>query len=142
MKAAYARQGALWSHWAPTGVLVVAAVLLSTVQRQHEPQLRAPLASALADEVRGMAGRDASVSEAEALVAGFTDYALRIYGTPGDGTTEAVTATRWASVYLGFYSRQTRGKTIHSPRTVYRAPGGNLSTRAHKSWTWPEARLP
>lgn len=104
--------------WLPVAVLGVGCLLSLGVSAQIVPTLRAPLATALPDSIDGLPGRDAEVSEAEAAVAGFTDYALRIYHLPDDSLGTAGTA----SVYLGYYDRQTRGRTIHSPKNCL--PGG------------------
>jgi EpsI family protein len=80
-------------------------------------------------EVDGMGGTDVEVPEAEARVAAFTDYALRVYEEAGD-TTRPVS---WASVYLGFYDQQSRGKTIHSPRNCL--PGGGWEALASQAET-------
>ena len=110
-------------RWSPAVMLVAGAILLFGVGQQRLPELRAPLATALPDRIRGMEGRDGAVSEGEAAVAGFTDYALRVYGETdpeGDGT---VLGDRWASIYLGFYETQTRGRTIHSPKNCLPGSG-------------------
>ena len=71
-------------------------------------------------ELFGVAGEDAVVADDEAAVAGFTDYAFRIYG---DGEDMTSPDSRWASIYIGFYESQTSGKTIHSPKNCLPGTG-------------------
>lgn len=103
--------------WIPTTALIVGALLLTGVRAQSRPELRMPLADALPDSVGDWLGTDLEVTDAEADVAGFTDYALRVFQAP-DGA-----ADRWASVYLGFYDQQSRGRTIHSPKNCLPGSG-------------------
>ncbi len=77
-----------------------------------------PLASALPDTVEGVPGIDAQVSAGEAVVAGFTDYALRVYQSPDSAIPAPL-----ASIYLGYYDHQTRGHTIHSPKNCLPGAG-------------------
>jgi EpsI family protein len=113
-----------WERWTPPFLLIAGALLLFGVGQQQAPQLRAPLAAALPDRVEGMAGEDAIVSDDEAAVAGFTDYALRVYAEPDSTGGESTTlGERWASIYLGFYDSQTRGRTIHSPKNCLPGSG-------------------
>jgi len=109
-------------RWAPTALLFGGCVLLLGVGRQLTPELRAPLSSALPTEVRGMRGQDPEITEQEALVAGFTDYAARVYEEPPEPGSDASRAG-WASVYIGFYESQTRGRTIHSPKNCLPGAG-------------------
>ncbi|NIN10580.1 MAG: exosortase-associated EpsI family protein, partial [Gemmatimonadales bacterium] len=59
----------------------------------------------------GHHGRDLVLSEAERRVAGVSDYLLRAY-EPLDSATMA----SGFSLYIGYYSQQSQGKTIHSPK--------------------------
>lgn len=106
--------------WAPVTLLVLGGILLTTVQAQERPVLQGPLASALPAEIEGLPGSDSEVADAEAAVAGFTDYALRVYGSEAD---TAQTGLRWATIYLGYYDQQTQGRTIHSPRNCLPGSG-------------------
>lgn len=104
--------------WLPVVVLGIGCVLSLGVSAQIVPELRASLASVVPDTVAGMPGVEAEVSEAEAAVAGFTDYTLRLY-QPQDTTQRA----RTASIYVGYYDKQTRGRTIHSPKNCLPGAG-------------------
>lgn len=114
---------ARWQRWAPPLLLVAGGILLFGVGQQRLPELRAPLVTALPDRIRGMEGRDGAISEDEAAVAGFTDYALRVYGETDPEGDGIVLGDRWASIYLGFYETQTRGRTIHSPKNCLPGSG-------------------
>ncbi len=58
------------------------------------------------------------MSEAEARAAGVTDYLLGDYSTrPDSGAVSAF------SLYVGYYDRQLRGKTIHSPKNCLPGAG-------------------
>ena len=123
------KRSGMAAAWTPAVVLAVGAVLLLGVGAQRAMVLNAPLEEALPEAVRGMPGLDLEVPDDEAEVAGFTDYAMRLYqeaspdGTPAD-------SSRWASVYLGFYDTQTQGRTIHSPKNCLPGSGWEaLSSR-------------
>jgi EpsI family protein len=109
-------------RWLPVGILACGLGLLSFVRAQTVPELRAPLQTALPQQVEGMGGEDVEVPAAEANVAGFTDYALRVY-QDGDSATASDAAIPWASIYFGFYDQQSRGKTIHSPQNCLPGAG-------------------
>jgi len=102
-------------------VLVLGAALLTLVGQQQAPALKAPLETALPAQLDGNVGENAVLSEAEAQVAGMTDYALKIYSaSPSDPAV--------ASIYLGFYEQQSRGRTIHSPRNCLPGSGWEALT--------------
>lgn len=103
--------------WLPVALLGLGCALSLGVSAQIVPVLRGPLSAALPDTIGALAGADAEVSEEEAAVAGFTDYALRVYENP-----DTLASVRAGSIYLGYYDRQTRGRTIHSPKNCL--PGG------------------
>jgi EpsI family protein len=107
------------TRWAPVVVLGLGCLLSLGSTRQITPQLREPLAEALPDSVDGVPGVDAQVSKGEAAVAGFTDYALRIY----EGGDTIAEGGMTASIYLGYYDHQTRGRTIHSPKNCLPGAG-------------------
>ncbi len=108
--------------WAPAAILVGGVFLLSFVRAQRVPELRAPLESALPASIGGMSGKPVEVSEAEADVAGFTDYALRVY-QPADSAAAKAAGAPWVSIYFGFYDQQRRGRTIHSPKNCLPGAG-------------------
>jgi EpsI family protein len=112
-----------WERWTPPILLIAGGLLLFGVGKQERPTLRAPLSTTLPGEIRGLAGQDAVITEDEALVAGFTDYALRVYGNVDPATAEVSAGEPWASVYLGFYDAQTQGRTIHSPKNCLPGSG-------------------
>jgi EpsI family protein len=107
------------ARWAPVVVLGVGCLLSLGSTRQITPHLREPLDKALPDSIEGAPGIDAQVSKGEATVAGFTDYALRIYDRGDTITDSGMTA----SIYLGYYDHQTRGRTIHSPKNCLPGAG-------------------
>ena len=109
-------------RWAPAAILVLGVLLLSFVHAQLAPQLRQPLDQALPDSVAGMNGEDVALTQAEADVAGFADYALRVYET-GDSAAPREAGLGWVSVYLGYYDQQSRGRTIHSPKNCLPGSG-------------------
>lgn len=115
-------RGGHLGRWAPVSVLVIGVFLLSFVRAQLTPELRLPLVSALPDRVAGVSGEDVAISDAEASVAGFTDYALRLYEDSSSAVGDE-SPTPWVSVYLGYYDQQSRGHTIHSPKNCLPGSG-------------------
>jgi EpsI family protein len=110
-------------RWLPVVVLGVGCVLSLGAAQQLTPELTEPLSEALPDSVEGLPGFDAQVSEGEAAVAGFTDYALRVYQSVDTTAQDSSAAVLPASIYLGFYDKQTRGRTIHSPKNCLPGAG-------------------
>jgi len=99
----------------PALLMGIGALLLLGVNRQKVMPLAAPL-STLPTEILGLAGRDHPITAAEQQVAGMTNYVLRDFVNPADSTFGF-------SVYVGYYDRQTQGKTIHSPKNCLPGAG-------------------
>lgn len=110
--------------WAAPIILGLGCVLLLGGRPQLATPLRAPLEAVIPQSIAGAYATDLTVSEEERRIAGMTDYLLRMYATEG-GSAEATDA--W-SVYVGYYDRQTRGRTIHSPKNCL--PGGGWEALA------------
>jgi len=111
----------LHSGWMPAVILLLGSALSFGISQQRVMELEAPLTEALPEDLPGLESRDLEISDSEAQVAGFTDYALRVY--ENDTLDENGEPTQWASVYLGFYDSQTQGRTIHSPRNCLPGSG-------------------
>ena len=104
--------------WAPPVLMGIAAILTVGIDTQQSLPLRAPLAQVIPREIVGHSGEDYAMSEVEARTAGVTDYLLRDYSTePDSGAVSAF------SLYIGYYDRQLRGKTIHSPKNCLPGAG-------------------
>lgn len=101
----------------PGIVLSVGCLLLFQGTRAQESvPLAGPLSQVLA-HVDGYRVQDQTVSDAERKVAGMSDYVARLYYRD---TTIAFTT------YVGYYDRQTQGKTIHSPRNCLPGAGWEI----------------
>lgn len=102
---------------------VPALVLLAGVGlvRGHQPHaavgLRVPLASAVPARLLGFDGRDLELPEEQRRVAGVSTYLLRRYVAP------AAAGTAEFAIYVGYYERQTQGRTIHSPKNCLPGAG-------------------
>ena len=104
--------------WAPPVLMGIAALFTVGIDTQQSLPLRAPLAQVIPQEIVGHSGKDYAMSEVEARAAGVTDYLLRDYRTtPDSGAVSAL------SLYIGYYDRQLRGKTIHSPKNCLPGAG-------------------
>jgi EpsI family protein len=103
--------------WAPAIVLSVAAVLTVGIDTQRSMPLRAPFDSVIPREIAGFTGKDVILSEAEARVAGMDVYLMRNHEAtvPGDSSR--------FSLYIGYYERQVRGRTIHTPKNCLPGAG-------------------
>lgn len=102
--------------WAPAALLSAGAVLVHGLGPQEAHQLRQPLAESVPAEFGDYEGVDLEVSEAEARVAGFSDYLFRVYAAPGSEVYAA-------SLYVGYYESQMQGRTIHSPKNCLPGSG-------------------
>lgn len=107
-------------RWIPVVVLSVGALLATLgVRAQRSLPLRAALGPTVPAELAGYRGRDGVLSDAEARAAGVSDYLLRIF----DQTDTTGTGPRSFFVYVGYYDRQTQGRTIHSPKNCLPGAG-------------------
>jgi EpsI family protein len=98
-------------RWVPAPLLAVGVAMTFGVDTQQSVPLRLPLASVVPGEIAGYRGRDLPIAESERRVSAVTSYLMRVYtGHVG------LAAAPFFSVYIGYYDRQTQGKTIHSPR--------------------------
>jgi len=98
-------------------VLAVGALFVVGIDTQRSLELRAPLSAAMPDTLLGRTGNDMELSAAERGVSGVTDYLMRVYEDPDPADSS------WFSVYVGYYDRQLRGKTIHSPKNCLPGSG-------------------
>ena len=101
------------TRYAPALVLVVGALLTTIVHDQQAPELTAPLAT-LPSAMDGFTGVDMTISEEERKIAGMSNYLLREF------RADSVTAF---SVYVGYYTYQMQGRTIHSPKNCLPGAG-------------------
>lgn len=98
----------------PTLLMGLGAILLLGVNRQQAVPLRAPLTS-IPVEIQGYRGRDRAISPEEQQVAGMSQYLLRVFGPSPERVA--------FSLYVGYYERQTQGRTIHSPKNCLPGAG-------------------
>ena len=105
-------------RWAPFVLLAVGATYTVGIDSQRSLALREPLEATVPADLSGLQGTDLTLSAAEIRVAGMSNYLARIYrpaaGKPGPA---------WAQVYVGYYERQTQGRTIHSPKNCLPGSG-------------------
>jgi EpsI family protein len=107
-----------WTLWGPAALLIPGAMAATLgVQAQRTMPLRAPLAETVPDTIAGYASRNIVISDEELRVAGVTDYLARAYLDPDTSKGAAFT------IYVGYYEKQTQGKTIHSPRNCLPGSG-------------------
>ena len=115
-------------QWTPAGILGVGALFTVGISTQRPMALRAPLDSVIPTEIDGYSGQPASVSAAEIAVAGVTTYLYRTYQSADS------IAPPW-TLYVGYYSSQTQGKTIHSPKNCL--PGSGWEALQSSTTTIP-----
>jgi EpsI family protein len=106
-----------WRPWAPAALLGLGALFTVGIRTQRDMPLRAALESVLPVEFAGFVGRTLTLSEAEQRIAGTTAYLMRAYESPGAPETD------WFTIYVGYYERQTQGRTIHSPKNCLPGSG-------------------
>jgi EpsI family protein len=99
------------------------------LKSQRARPLAHPLSRAVPQVIAGFHSRDDTLSGREARVAGVSTYLLRTYAPP-----DSVAAAGF-SVYVGYYERQTQGRTIHSPKNCL--PGSGWEALASTVATVP-----
>ena len=104
-----------WRTWIPGGLLTAGCILTFGVNQQRSVPLLQPLDS-IPLTLAGQIGTADTISDEQRLAAGMTSYIYRYY----DQATSVLT------VYVGYYDRQTQGKTIHSPKNCL--PGSGWET--------------
>ena len=103
-------------RWAPGLVLAGGVLLLGAGSAQKHVPPAAPLTS-LPTEIAGYQGRDEVVPDDQRVIAGMSDYVMRVFSRD---SADAF------SVYVGYYDYQVQGKTIHSPKNCL--PGAGWET--------------
>lgn len=104
------------SPYLPTIVLSIGFALVLQTRAQRAVPLVAPLSTVLSG-VTDYKVKDQHVTDEERRVAGMSDYVARVYYR--DSTVAFTT-------YVGYYDRQTQGKTIHSPRNCLPGAGWEI----------------
>jgi len=104
--------------WGAVAVMVVGALFTVGIDTQRALPLRVPLDEAIPTEIAGLEASRLELSDGERRVLAATDYVLRSYDAPADSGTAGS-----ASLYVGYYDRQTQGKTIHSPKNCLPGAG-------------------
>ena len=105
---------ASWQRWIPVFLFAAGAMGNSVLlaRRAASTPLVGPIES-VAVTALGLPGTDVIIDTVEQRVAGMTNYVLREFTPPGQGTF---------SIYVGYYDEQHQGKSIHSPKNCL--PGG------------------
>ena len=99
--------------WITAGVLVGAALLLNTVSHGEAVVPRQPLRE-LPYNLGALTGEESPLPKEVIQAVGVSDYTNRLYGTPGSAPIE---------LYVGYYSSQRTGDTIHSPKNCLPGAG-------------------
>jgi EpsI family protein len=102
--------------WIPPAFFGAGIALLHMAGNPPAIPLRTPLAEAVPDRLFGYEARDATLDDEEVRLSGADTYLARLYVHPRD-------TTRWFSLYVGYYERQARGRTIHSPKNCLPGSG-------------------
>ncbi len=112
--------------WPPAVVLAVGALAATLgVRAQRTLSLRTPLAEAVPASLDGFRSRDITLTADEERVAGVSNYLSRIYEA-----ADSASAPRYVLVYVGYYERQTQGRSIHSPKNCLPGAGWEALTSA------------
>lgn len=102
--------------YVPAIVLSIGCLLVLQTRAQRAVPLAAPLSTVLSG-VTDYKVKNQHVTDEERRVAGMSDYVARVYYR--DSTVAFTT-------YVGYYDRQTQGKTIHSPRNCLPGAGWEI----------------
>ena len=109
-------------NWAPAVILGVAAIFTVGIDTQRSLPLRAGLETTVPGSLIDLTGENQEISEAEVRVAGVSNYLLRNY-RPARPPAAGSGVVPWLQVYVGYYERQTQGRTIHSPKNCLPGSG-------------------
>lgn len=109
-------------RWMPASLLAAGCLLLASMSAQRAMPLRAELRT-LPDSLGGYVGHDQVIGAEEQRVAGMTNYVLRFFAPAGQAADSVTAAASAFSVYVGYYSEQTQGRTIHSPKNCLPGAG-------------------
>jgi EpsI family protein len=101
----------------PALTLFVGVLFVWGVRDQRAVPLAGSLSNVLV-AVDSFRVRDQKVTDEEQRVAGMTDYVARVYSRD--------TASFAFTTYVGYYDRQTQGKSIHSPRNCMPGAGWEI----------------
>ena len=107
----------LLRRYLPGILLLVGFGMIMSTRSQSAMQLAAPL-NMILPQYEGLAVRNNVIGAEERRVAGMSDYVARSYFR-----TDSLKAFE---VYVGYYERQTQGKTIHSPRNCLPGAGWEI----------------
>ena len=110
------RKGELRAYLPAMILLLGCALLVQGTRSQTALPLAGPIDQVLA-RVDGYQAQEQKVSDEERKVAGMTDYVARVYRR--DSTVAFTT-------YVGYYDRQTQGKSIHSPKNCLPGAGWEI----------------
>ena len=104
------------NKYLPGILLIVGCLMLFSTRSQREVPLVGSLQTVL-PQWSGYAVKDQKISPEEQKVAGMSDYVARMYMK--DSTIAFTT-------YVGYYDRQTQGKSMHSPRNCLPGAGWEI----------------
>lgn len=104
------------NRYAPALLLVAGWVLVAAARGQKAVELAGPIETVL-PSVDGYRVQNKKLSDEERRVAGMTNYVVRTYSRDS--------AIAFATL-VAYYDRQTRGKSIHSPRNCLPGAGWEI----------------
>lgn len=100
----------------PAVILLAGCLFVLRARSQEAIPLVAPL-SGILPQYNDYVVNDQKLSADEARVAGMNDYIMRVYSHDSVATFSA---------FVSYYTRQTQGKTIHSPRNCLPGAGWEI----------------
>lgn len=106
-------------RWMPAVILGLTAAATGFREQPSVPALRQDLAQVVPQAIGDYTGVDQVLPADEVRAAGVTSYLARMFTAP-EGA--------WFSVYVGYYERQLRGETIHSPKNCLPGAGWEALT--------------
>src|SRR5687767_4959088 len=101
-------------HIVPAGALALGCVLVWGMREQLRVQPRAEMAT-IAIEAPGRQQKDIVIDTTERRIAGMDQYLHRVF--------QRDSLDAGFSVYVGYYTYQVQGKTIHSPKNCLPGAG-------------------
>ena len=120
------------ARWTPAALLAIGSLVTVGMDTQRAVPLERELADAVPSDLAGFVATDRPISDEELRAVGVSDYLFRVFMPVESERVPAAPLAAAAgapfSLYVGYYERQERGRTIHSPKNCLPGAGWEALT--------------